>query len=401
MELKNGYPYWLVKNGLPYYYPRLLNNATCDVVIIGAGISGALAAYHLARQGLSCIMLDRRTISLGSTCASTSLVQYELDKPLHELRTKIGARNADAVYTICGEAIDSLWQLAKEAGFKDIEKNPSVYFSDNKAREGLIEKEYRARKSIGLEVSLLDRESILKKYGFASGNAIESALGLSMDPYRFSHALCRYFLGKGLQIYDSTEVVKTEEHPRSVKVYTSRGAVVSCRYLVNACGYEAGKFIEKKLVQLSSTYALASEHLDDPSVLWDNRAMLWNTADPYLYVRLTSDQRIIVGGRDERVHQAALRDRLIKHKAALLANDFKKLFPSIELRPEFSWAGTFGSTKDAMPYIGTIKKHPRIYYALGYGGNGILFSHIAAGIITDAITGKKNKTAGLFTFDRS
>jgi glycine/D-amino acid oxidase-like deaminating enzyme len=401
MELKNGYPYWLIKNGLPYYYPRLLTNASCDVAIIGAGISGALAAYCLTQNGLSCILLDRRAIGLGSTCASTSLVQYELDKPLCELRTRIGTGKADKVYSACAQAVEKLWQLSQRIGFKGLEKSPSLFFSHNKASESLIEKEYRARKAIGLEVSLLDKKSIQEKYGFSSGNAIESALGLSLDAYLFSHTLCRRALNKHLQIYDCTEVIKIEEHARSLKLHTAQGARVSCRYLVNASGYEAGDFVDKKLVNLSSTYALASEHMDDPDVLWTNRAMLWNTADPYLYIRLTTDHRIIVGGRDEALHKSFRRDGLIKSKTARLARDFKKLFPAIDLRPEFSWAGTFGSTKDAMPYIGTITKHPRIYYALGYGGNGILFSHMAAEIITDAITGKKNEMAPLFAFDRA
>ena len=84
----------------------------------------------------------------------------------------------------------------------------------------------------------------------------------------------------------------------------------------------------------------------------------------------------------------------------MLRKDFSKLFPEVELIPEFSWAGTFGSTKDALPYIGTYKKTPHTYYALGFGGNGITFSVIAAEIIRDMITGKKNKDALLYAFER-
>ena len=94
------------------------------------------------------------------------------------------------------------------------------------------------------------------------------------------------------------------------------------------------------------------------------------------------------------------RDKLIKKKTALLKKDFLKLFPDIELIPEFSWTGTFGSTKDSLPYIGTYDKTPHTYYALGFGGNGITFSVIAAEIITDMIMGKKNKDALLYSFNR-
>lgn len=401
MDLKNGYPYWLIKNGLPFQYPRLTAHGRCDVAIIGGGISGALAAYRLTQQGLSCILLDKRTVGLGSTCASTSLVQYELDKPLSELSTLIGAKQAEKVYAICADAIVDLHHTTKKTGAKSVEKVPSLYFSARPSHMALIEKEFSMRKSMGLPVKLLDKESIASTYGFHAGNAIESNLGLSTDAYLLSHALCRYSINKGLAIYDRTEVARIEERPRSLIVHTADGARVNCSYVVNASGYEAGDFMDKKLVRLMSTYALASEHLEETGLLWKNRAMLWNTADPYLYMRLTNDNRIIVGGRDEALQSNSGRDKLIKRKSSLLKQDFKKLFPRIDLRPEFSWAGTFGVTKDSMPFIGSIKKHPRIFYALGYGGNGILFSHLAAGIIADTISGKKNEAAGLFSFDRA
>jgi hypothetical protein len=45
----------------------------------------------------------------------------------------------------------------------------------------------------------------------------------------------------------------------------------------------------------------------------------------------------------------------------LLAKDFCGLFPHINFKSEFSWAETFGSTKDGLPFIGTYKKLPIAY----------------------------------------
>ena len=102
MELVGGYPYWLIKNGIPYEYPKLLQNVKCEVVIIGGGISGALTAYCLTLAGIECIVVDARSIALGSTCASTSLLQYELDIPLHQLKKIVGHKNAIRSYQLCG-----------------------------------------------------------------------------------------------------------------------------------------------------------------------------------------------------------------------------------------------------------------------------------------------------------
>jgi len=68
--------------------------------------------------------------------------------------------------------------------------------------------------------------------------------------------------------------------------------------------------------------------------------------------------------------------------------------------PEFSWAGTFGSTKDGLPFIGPYKKLQNSYFALGFGGNGITFSLVAAEMISAELTGKKNVDIKLFSFDR-
>jgi len=60
----------------------------------------------------------------------------------------------------------------------------------------------------------------------------------------------------------------------------------------------------------------------------------------------------------------------------------------------------FGKTNDSLPYIGEYRKTPRIFYALGFGGNGITFSLVAAEIITDLLLGKKNENADVFSFSR-
>ena len=85
MKLNSGYPYSLIKNGLPHSYPKLEKNIKTDVLILGGGISGALTAHYLVQEGIDCALIDARTIGLGSTCASTSLLQYEIDTSLHQL----------------------------------------------------------------------------------------------------------------------------------------------------------------------------------------------------------------------------------------------------------------------------------------------------------------------------
>ena len=71
MELYTGTPYWPVKNKLWDYFNPLKENLSVDVVIVGAGITGALVAHEMLRYGIDCCVVDKRTPGLGSSSAST------------------------------------------------------------------------------------------------------------------------------------------------------------------------------------------------------------------------------------------------------------------------------------------------------------------------------------------
>lgn len=400
MNLTTGYPYALVTNGLPATYPKLERSIKTDVVIIGGGISGALTAYYLVKAGIDCIVVDGRTIGLGSTCASTSLLQYELDLPLSVLSTQIGSKDAEYVYKVSSRAIDTLESIASKINFNHFDRQESLFFAAQSKDNLLLEAEFNARKNVGFDVTWLTEGEIKKQFGLNAPSAILSTQGATTEAYLLTHALLQYSQKQGLNVFDRTRVSEINYYPRSVKLKTANGCTITARNIVNATGYEVTEFIDKKIINLSSTYAIASEQFSDKVLPWKRKAMLWNTANPYLYMRMTDDHRMIIGGRDEDFHSAPKRDALIRRKTALLKKDFEKLFPGVEFLPEFSWTGVFGSTKDSLPYIGIYPKTPHTYYALGFGGNGITFSVIAAEIIRDMILGKKNKRQELFAFSR-
>ncbi|MDE1190544.1 MAG: FAD-dependent oxidoreductase [Arachidicoccus sp.] len=88
MKLKSSEPFWLVKNGILHSYPSLKENIETDVLIIGSGITGSLIAHQCIRDGYKTTIIDRREIANGSTSATTSMLQYEIDVPLYELIEK-------------------------------------------------------------------------------------------------------------------------------------------------------------------------------------------------------------------------------------------------------------------------------------------------------------------------
>lgn len=398
MNLKGGYPFWLIKDGLPHTYPKLDKSIDTDVIIMGAGISGALVRYYLAEAGIKCVTVDSRTIGLGSTCASTSLLQYEIDTPLHELTGMVGRKNAERAYQLCGRAITALGKLAKKLGVSEFEYRKSLFFAAYKKDVEALRQEFDARKKAGFELEYLEPEKLHAEFGFEAPGALLSNLAAQTNAYEFTHKLLQHKI-KTHAVFDRTPIVKIKHHKNGVTLETENGLALKAKKLVYATGYEVVDFIDRDIVKLLSTYAVVSEQYPH-SKFWKDNVLIWNTANPYLYMRTTADNRIIVGGRDEEFQNPKRRDALLIKKTMQLTADFQKLFPDLHFKPEFSWTGTFGATKDGLPYIGPYKPLPNSYFALGFGGNGITFSLIAAEIIRDLIMGKENADTEIFVFGR-
>ncbi len=117
-------------------------------------------------------------------------------------------------------------------------------------------------------------------------------------------------------------------------------------------------------------------------------------------MRTTDDNRFLIGGEDEDFVNTDKRDALLKKKADKLNNTMSKLLPNYNFRVDFGWAGTFGETKDGLPYIGKHPKFKNAYFVLGFGGNGITFSVIGMELVSTMLKGKSHELSEYFKFGR-
>ncbi|MFT3701319.1 MAG: FAD-dependent oxidoreductase [Agriterribacter sp.] len=399
MDLRSSYPFWMLRHGIVKSYPSLTKNISTDVVVIGGGITGALAAWHLCEAGIETMIVDKRHIGMGSTAASTAMLQYEIDTPLYKLTELVGKKNAEQSYLACHQSIIDLKEIAHSLPHKGAFKyRPSLQFASIKKDLPDLRKELYARKKIGIDLQWMDEKELKDSFNIHKSGALFSETAAEIDPYGFTHALLDTAGKKGLQVFDHTEIVKIVHRKRSVHLTSKEGKTISAKYIIIACGYESQLYIPKKVQQLHATYAIVSEPFQEKE-LWYKNSLIWETATPYLYCRTTNDNRIMVGGQDDDKGPVA-RDAALAEKARLLEKKFQTLFPSIDFKTDFKWAGSFASTKDGLPYIGSIRQHPRTFFALGLGGNGITFSVIAAQMIRDAIKGKTNSFTNIFGFER-
>lgn len=401
MRLPSAETYWLLKNGIINSYPSLHDNLDCDVLVIGGGITGSLLAYQLSKEGMDVVLIDKRDVALGSTSATTALLQYEIDEPLHTLIKKVGSMAATESYLGGVEAISKLESIVRvissNCGF---ERKSSMYVAHNGRSKKSLSKEFECRRAVGISVQWIDDKHLSDHYGIAGEGAILSDSAASVDAYRLSHDLLAYGSAHyKLRIFDHTEFESVKHHQTHNVAQVIGGFSIHCKKIVYATGYETQSMLDEKIVDLISTYACVSEIVPAiPHAIRNN--LIWDTENPYLYVRSTSDNRVLVGGADEPFKNPERRDNLIDKKEIVLMKKINKLIPSFNIISDFCWAGTFGVTKDSLPYIGAHPKHPNSLFVLGFGGNGITFSIMAMQIISDAINGRPNRFLEYFKFGR-
>jgi len=401
VDLTSGTPIWPTLVGLPAAYPRLRRDRRCDVAVIGGGITGALVAHRFAREGIHVVLVEAREMARGSTAASTALIQYEIDTHLIDLIDRLGADRAVRSYRLCLDAVRGIEALAvARGGGCGWRATRSLYLASRRRDRRTLEREWLARRTAGIETELLSERDIRKRFSFTRPAALLSPVAGEVDTYLLAHKLLGEAAGHGLEAYDRTRVVRYTSGRSGVELEVTDGARIRARKAVFATGYESPKVLGRSLVRLLSTFAVATEPLESLAGWGEDHCLIWEAARPYFYARTTADGRAIFGGADLPFATAHKRDIVLAARCQRLEAQFRRLFPGITAGADWRWAGTFGATRDGLPYIGTARQFPHGYFALGYGGNGITFGWIAANLLLDLFLGRANPDRELFGLDR-
>lgn len=397
-NLRTGKSVWAAyRHPVPTEH-TLRRSTRADVVVIGAGITGSLVAQRLCAIGRRPLILERRCgAMLGSTAASTALLQFELDTPLVHLARKIGKRAAGRAWLCSRAAVNELRTQAHRLGIQArLESRPSLYLAGDLLDARGLRREVLARQKLGLPSELLERRQLQHHFNIERSAAILSHGNAEADPVALTAGFLRHALRSGARLHAPHEVTDLQGGRRDATITTADGIEIRARHVVVCTGYELPTIVPATKHQIYSTWAMATA--PQPERLWPQRALIWEASDPYLYVRATSDGRVICGGEDEEFSNDERRDALVPRKTALLATKLERLFPQLDTRAAYAWTGSFGGSASGTPSFGPIPGHPRCFAVLGYGGNGITFSMLAAAMIANAVRGRPDADAGVFAF---
>jgi glycine/D-amino acid oxidase-like deaminating enzyme len=356
-----------------------------DVAIVGAGISGALVADALIATGRRIVVIDAGEPGLGSTAASTALLQYEIDTHLSDLAQMLGPDRATLAYRAGVDAFAKIEQRYPEL----------LPLADYERRESL----YLARDEKDMSVLRAEAGEIERRFGCRRPGAILSGLAAQMDPLKFTRALLAGCVRHGLAIRARAVVESIEQADGRMRLALQDGAAITADDVVVCAGYESLKFLPHDVAEVNNTFALVTRPLDEPAIA--AMPLIWESSRPYLYLRGTRDGRLIVGGADVPYDSVAARELLLPRQVRKLARDYAQLFGR-ELPPvEYSWAGSFAQTRDGLPYIGPVPgMNPRLQFVLAFGGNGINYSLHAGDIVRAHLEGDMHALDEVFGFGR-
>jgi glycine/D-amino acid oxidase-like deaminating enzyme len=397
-DLRDGKSVWTAYREPGIVGVKLRRSTRADVVVVGAGISGAFVAQALAEAGLRPLIIDRRRAALlGSTAASTALLQFELDTPLGKLRRLIGQRRAGRVWIASRDAVNELRTTVCRLGIRaHMQTRPSLYLSGNVLDAKGLQREVGERQRLGLASELLNRRALRHHFDIDRPAALLSHGNAEANPVELAAGFLRHALHAGAKFHAPHEVVQLQWTRRGTTLLTDDGIEIHAAHVVLCTGYELAKIVPPSGNRIHSTWAIATR--PQPHRLWAQRALIWEASEPYLYMRTTHDGRVICGGEDADLADATRRDALTFVKSHRIEKKLSRLFPKLDSRAVLAWSGSFAASPTGMPTIGEIPGYSGCYAVMGYGGNGITFSMLARRLIAAAILRRKAPDAPLFSF---
>jgi glycine/D-amino acid oxidase-like deaminating enzyme len=397
-DLRTGRAPWA--NGRRPPRRALEEDRRCDVLVVGAGITGALVVERLVREGRDVCIVDRERPGLGSTAASTAMLLWEIDRPLASLTDLYGFERAARVYRLSLKAVRGLQSLVEQRDIAcRMRARNSLYLATDTTDAKALMQEHELRARARLPGHFLDYQTLRRQFGIDREAALLSPGAGDADPLCLAHGLMARAVERGAQLFDA-DVVHYDTGSRRTTVLMDDGHSIEADWVVLATGYVMPDFVASEIHRVTTTWAVATPP-QPRRVRWQGKALIWEATERYLYLRTTDDHRIVVGGGDDAaISEPDDRAGATPGKSQFLLDGLRRLLPDAEACAETAWSGIFGTTADGLPLIGPVPGHPRILAAYGYGGNGITFGFLAAELIAGVIGGRRAAWYDDFPVDR-
>jgi glycine/D-amino acid oxidase-like deaminating enzyme/nitrite reductase/ring-hydroxylating ferredoxin subunit len=366
-------------------FPKLDNNLSVDVAVIGGGIAGLMTAYFLSQQGKSVALIEARTMLSGTTGHTTAHLSIAHDLIYHYLIKTFDQALAHGYAKANQTAIHTLEKIIQtekiDADFAWVDE---YLYTPNGQDETPLQEEFAATQQLGLSTQLVAKTPL----PFSTGKAIRYPHQARFHPVKFLSAIAQKLVDSGHYIFEHTralDVVKTEP----LKVITKQGEITA-NDVVIATMYpflDRGFYFARQITYTSYVIA-ATLNYDFPDAMFDST----ETHSHYLRRQPYPDGFVVIIGGEG--HQTGTIEDTQQNYAALenyaRSNlDIKSIL--------YRWSTHDAYPHDGLPYIGKFLPNDKhLWVATGFQGWGMTNATVAGQLLTDLILERTNPWRDVF-----
>jgi glycine/D-amino acid oxidase-like deaminating enzyme/nitrite reductase/ring-hydroxylating ferredoxin subunit len=381
---------WMASATVPEF-PSLAGDASADVCVIGAGIAGLTTACLLLRQGKSVIVIDALGVGAGESGRTTAHF-FPPDERYFKIERSFGAEQAALLADSYRKATDCVESIVRSENIAcEFERLDGYLFSPHAQWDDTLEREYAVSTRLGLDVRRLERVPGLH---FDTGPCLRFAHQAQFHPLKYLAGLAAAIVRLGGTIHGATRATGISGDRHNKLVGTERGTIRAAAVVVATNTPFNDRVVMHTKQAAYRTYVIGVRVPKDALP----RMLLWDTGDPYFYVRLASGpegagyELLIVGGQDHKSGQ----DPEPQHRYDDIAAWTRQRFP-IAGGVEFRWSGEVMEPSDGVAFLG---RNPmdddNVYIITGDSGNGMTHCTAGAILVSDLILGHPNPWTALY-----
>ena len=399
----SGNPFWTGINQTPSQYPWLDKPETCDVAIVGAGITGAFCALRFAQAGIDTVLLGGGPVAQGCSMASVGIAQYNTCEGMLKLSGKLRSMDsAVKIYRMLHGAVEQLAELNDELE-PDIAftRRDKLSYISQRSHTEAMRQEYLAQRHNDFDVELAEPPASMGEFSFdmAAGIYAKNAAA-EMDPYLLCHALADKAAALGARVYENTAVDEVTSHEGLQRLACSTRREVKAKRVIFASGCDNARHFPLEAA-IRTSFTVVTAPVEGFSG-WKNQCII-STHAPYpITLRTTPDSRIIINGLETgmlnitgRLAGTLPMNQLINRKYSELTARVKEMFPGIRaINPEYAYVSSFSETHDGLPLIG--EDRGGNYFAVSPGVNGIAYAEIVSRMLLSHYNGTPDEDFNLF-----
>ena len=365
--------YWLdtAPQGAPARSRTSVEGRT-DVAVIGGGLTGVVAALHLARRGATVHLFEQHTVGFGASGRNGGMATTGMAIGIRQAVETMGFDTAVRRYNAYSEAIDLIEKLVTEEqidcdfgrpGKLNLASKPAHYQGFEKTHELLNTR-------LGLETQLVPKAELRREIGSDSFHgAIVDSQSASLHVGKYIRGLGDAAERAGVTIHEQAPVLSLTKRGSSHELETPRGRIHADQVLLATGAYTRRPFRWQQVrIAPVGSFIIATEPLDAGVCddLLPNRRVASDSKNLLNYFRLTPDNRLLFGGR---ARFAMSNPQSDEKSGKILREAMVGFFPQLaDARVDYCWGGLVDMSIDRLVHAG---EHNGVYYSMGYAGHGV------------------------------